>query len=319
MVCGCYISFVGFSECEHLDFAVTLKENPSSHERGGNLGVARGGASMFPVDDTWTGKHGKATFLPQASQISSLPFHPDNLGADKKMLQQSKESPSGEEFTPTVTSQDHPKGKTESRFSPFEAQITRSFGEAVGDLMAEDEDILSGGSAELEGRVCGKNGMNSHGTSRLANWQLRTDTPESMVHSECVQSNSLSQKSIGSTYSDGNDINFLGNKGDNRSGMSNLNGACGEVGSRNSSQICSLQGAAGNTHIGDQNAGISHAQYMKLANMSNTPEDGFSALVQYPMTKLLHPVSVVYCSRLYLWLPKIFELTSSLVIVSHLW
>lgn len=263
------------------------------------MGVANGGVSMFPVDDTWTGKHEKSNFLSQASQISSPPFHHDNLGGEKKTFQQAKESPSGEEFTPTVTSQDHPKGKTESRFSPFEAQITRSFGEAVGDLMAEDEDILSGGSAELEGRVCGKNGMSSHGTSRLASWQLRTDTPESMVHSECVQSNSLSQKSIGSTYSDGNDINLLGNKGGNGSSMSNLNGAgCDEVGNRNSSQICSLQGAAGNTYVGDQNAGISHAQYMKLANISNTPEDGFSALVQYPMTKPLHAVPVV-CS---LWL-----------------
>lgn len=208
----------------------------------------------------------------------------NNLVCDKETegpQQNDKESPDEKDYTPVTVTQDHPKGKVESRFSPFEALITRSFGEAEGDLMAEDEEILSRGAAELG--VCGKNGANIRGNSRLSNavgqLRLESQTPESMVaDSECVQSNSISCRGLDSGHSDANDSALPGKKGLGRNSMTEK--VVDVLENKQISDMGSLQGLpVGKPNVHDFDAGISHAQYMKLANLSKNPEDGFSALV----------------------------------------
>lgn len=191
-----------------------------------------------------------------------------------------KESLDERDFTPTTVTQDHPKGKVESRFSPFEAQITRSFGEAEGDLMAEDEEILSGGSAELG--YCAKNGASTRGHSRLPSvigqFKQESQTPESIGESECVQSNYISYRGADSGNSDANDSATPGKKGYSRNSVAEK--VVEVLENKQISRMSSLQGLpVGNPNVHDHNAGISHAQYMKLTNSSNNPEDGFSALV----------------------------------------
>ena len=195
--------------------------------------------------------------------------------------QNDKESLEEKDLTPVNVTQEHPKGKVESRFSPFEALITRSFGEAEGDLMAEDEEILSRGTAELG--LAGRNGASIRGNSRLSNvvgkFRQDSQTPESVVaDSECVQSNSISCRGMDSGHSDANDSALPGKKGFGRNSVTEKKVDVLE--SKQISHMGSLQGLpGGKPNVHDFDAGISHAQYMKLANLSNNPEDGFSALV----------------------------------------
>ena len=207
----------------------------------------------------------------------------NKLVCDKEsegLQHEDKESLDEKDFTPGTVTQDHPKGKVESRFSPFEALITRSFGEAEGDLMAEDEEILSRGAAEFS--VYGKNGASIGGTSRLSSavgqFRQETQTPQSMADSECVQSNSISYRGMDSGHSDANDCALPGKKGFGRNSMTEK--VVDVLDSKLISHMGSSQGLpVGKPNVHELDAGISHAQYMKLANLSNNPEDGFSALV----------------------------------------
>lgn len=194
-------------------------------------------------------------------------------------MQHKKEELLGEtELTPTVT-QDHPKGKVESRFSPFEALITRSFCEADGDLMAEDEEILSGGSADLDGRICGNNGMRSGGNSRwsisMGKFRLDSQTPEYMEDS--VQSNTVSCIGMQSNDSDADSIAVLGMKG---CISNNITGKVVDVlENKQMPYMGSLQAlTAGYPNACNLDDWISHAQYMKLENLSNSPENGYSSM-----------------------------------------
>lgn len=194
--------------------------------------------------------------------------------------QNDKGSPDGRDFTPVTVTQDHPKGKVESRFSPFEALITRSFGEAEGDLMAEDEEILSSGFAELG--ACGKNGPSTRENSRFQNaiGQFRPEswTPDSLSDSECVQSNSISYRGIDSGYSDANDSALPGKKSFGRNNMTEK--VVDVLENKQIPLMGSLQGLpVGRPDLHDHNTDISYAQYMNLPNLSSNPEDGFSALV----------------------------------------
>lgn len=185
------------------------------------------------------------------------------------------------ESTPTTVTQDRPNGKVESRFSPFEAQITRSFGEAEGDLMAEDEEILSGGSAELG--CCAKNGAGTGGffrfPSALGQFRQESLTPESMGDSEFVQSNTISYRGANSCCSDANGSALPGQMGYSSNGVAEK--VVGVLENKQISHMSSLQGVpVDKPSIHDHNAGISHAQYMKLSNLSSNPEDGFSVLVR---------------------------------------
>ena len=193
------------------------------------------------------------------------PQENDKVSADEK------------DFTPETVTKDHPKGRVESRFSPFEALITRSFGEAEGDLMAEDEEILSRGTAELGGR----NGADTRGSSRLqkAVGQYR-HVPQSaesiMGDSESVQSASISHIGMDSVHSDASALPGKKNFGWN----SMTEKVVDVLENKQISHMGSPQGLPDEKlNAYDLDAGISHAQYMKLANVSNNPEDGFSALV----------------------------------------
>lgn len=192
-----------------------------------------------------------------------------------------KEVSDEKNITPSLVTEAHRRGRVVSLLSPLEAQITRSFGEAEGDLMAEDEDILSGGSAELTGRFSGRNGNSIQGGSRqaIASLNLRQDSesPESMVHSECIQSASESNRSVGSNYSDANELC----ERRTQSGVSSFNGSgmgLVENGRLSANDLLNV-GAPGNSQVGDIKAGFSHAEYVRLGSLSTNIEDSFSALV----------------------------------------
>lgn len=209
---------------------------------------------------------------------SAPAFHKKFGDQDIAVVQRSEEHLVDErDFTPTVM-QDHPKGKVESRFSPLEAQITRSFGEAEGDLLAEDEEILSRGAAELG---YGPNGANTRSQWRLPNaighFRQDSQTPESMGDSHCVQSVSISLRGGDSGRSDASDSVLPGKMGDYGNNVTEK--VVDVLENKQIYDVSLLQGLpGGKPNVLPLNAGISHAEYMKLASLSNNPEDGFSAL-----------------------------------------
>ncbi|KAG0558401.1 hypothetical protein KC19_10G025600 [Ceratodon purpureus] len=250
-------------------------------------------AGLTSYHDSRVAKDIARSSVPGGSTVSSrggvLGYHDAAPPCENKLVceketegpqQNDKESLEEKDLTPVNVTQEHPKGKVESRFSPFEALITRSFGEAEGDLMAEDEEILSRGTAELG--LAGRNGASIRGNSRLSNvvgkFRQDSQTPESVVaDSECVQSNSISCRGMDSGHSDVNDSALHGKKGFGRNSVTEK--VVDVLESKQISHMGSLQGLpGGKPNVHDFDAGISHAQYMKLANLSNNPEDGFSAL-----------------------------------------
>ncbi|XP_024376981.1 uncharacterized protein [Physcomitrium patens] len=216
-----------------------------------------------------------------AYHVPAPPFY-DKLVGDKASggNQRIEKAPLDDnEFTPATIKRDHPKGKIESRFSPFETLITRSFGEAEGDLMAEGEEILYRNSAELDGELCGKSEARSRCNSRLPTsmglFRPDPETPEFIADS--VQSNIVSHKGMQSGYSDANSSAALDIKGCGRNTMTGK--VVDLLEHKQISHTGFSQGlTTGHPNAYDLNEGVSHAQYMKLDDFSSNPEDGYSAL-----------------------------------------
>ena len=257
--------------------AVNAKQNLPSQSQDVNGIIAH-------QDSELSGFHVRKCIRPQAAMSGSyIPLPPSLLeasgGAKPPAGFQVNQKDVSEEknITPSLVTGAHPRGRVVSLLSPLEAQITRSFGEAEGDLMAEDEDILSGGSAELVRRFSGGIGHSIQGGSRqvIASLHLRQDSesPESMVHSECIQSASESNRSVGSNYSDANELC----ERRTQSSVSDFNGnGMGLVENGRSSEIDLLNvGATGNSQVGHSKAEISHADYVKLGSLSSNIEDSF--------------------------------------------
>jgi hypothetical protein len=187
-------------------------------------------------------------------------------------------------------SQDSVKGRIVLNVSPIESRIMQQFREAKGDLMVEDEVIISGKAAfaqtELDEGNCGnhENCLEGSLITRVPELGTRfaTQSPESMLLSGFVQSASGSCQSMLSNSRTSGDSAICSMEGGIWDCPSSTQDLESGVVDRRKLHLKhnSLQGGA-KARVGYVKQGLTHIPSKHLTHVSKNADNGLSVLVGY--------------------------------------